>query len=110
MIEEFHYMEEVNNIESVKTPAAEYFFTVNHNATNLNAEKSYVFHATIAKALFLYKGSRPDIQITVPFLCTRFKGPDEDNCKNLLKMIKSIQDKQDGDLTFNINDMTMAYW
>ena len=49
-------MEEVNNTKIVKTPEAEYFFMVNPDATNMDAEKAYVFHTTISKALFLCKG------------------------------------------------------
>ena len=53
IIEEFTYMEEVNNITILKTPALEYLFTVNHNATNLDADKSDVFHTKNSKALFI---------------------------------------------------------
>ena len=48
-------MEEVNKMKSVKTSEVEYLFTVNTNATNMDAEKEYVFHTTIDKLLFIYK-------------------------------------------------------
>ena len=53
IVEEFTYMEEVNNMKTVKTPAAEYFFMVNPNATNIDAEKSYIYFTAIDKSLFL---------------------------------------------------------
>ena len=46
-------MEEVNNTKIVKTPAAKYLFMVIPNKTNMDAEKSDVFHTIIAKVLFL---------------------------------------------------------
>ena len=36
-------------MKSVKTPVAEYLFTVNPNTTNMDAEKEDVFHTTISK-------------------------------------------------------------
>ena len=74
-------MEEVNNTKIVKTLAAEYLFMVIPNKTNLDAEKSDVFHTIISKVLFLCKRARTNIQLKVPFLFTRFKIPDEDDWK-----------------------------
>ena len=39
----------------------------------------------------LSKRARPDIQISVSFLCTRMKGPDTDDYKNLSRVMKYIQ-------------------
>ena len=75
-------MEEVNNLKSVNNPAAEYLFTVNHNAKNMDAQKADVFHTTISKVLFLYKREISDIQPTVSFLCTIAKGPEENKQEN----------------------------
>ena len=47
IIEEFLYMEEVNNMKSVKTTAEEYLFTVNPNSEKMDAEKVDVFHNTM---------------------------------------------------------------
>ena len=77
-------MEEVKNMKSVSTPAAEYFFMVNPKAKILDADKSDVFHTKITKELFLCNIGIPNIQPTVPFLCNRFKGPNKEDCKNLL--------------------------
>ena len=84
-------MEEVNKMKSVKTSEVEYLFTVNTNATNMDAEKEYVFHTTIDKSSFLLKREIPDIQLTVLFLCTRVKRLDEYYWKFLLRMMKYPQ-------------------
>ena len=39
IIEEFTSMEEVNNMNILKTTSEEYLFTVNHNGTNVDVEK-----------------------------------------------------------------------
>ena len=85
-------MEEVKNMKSVSTPAAEYFFMVNPKAKILDADKSDVFHTKITKELFLCNRGIPNIQPTVPFLFTIIKVPDEDGWKFLLIMIKYIQE------------------
>ena len=66
-------------MKSVKIPASEYLCTVNPNTTNLDAEKVDVFYNTISKELFLCKRVIINVQPTVKLLCTRVKGPDEDN-------------------------------
>ena len=65
---------------------------MNPNATNMDEEKSYVFHTTISKEFLICKRSKPDIQPTVPFLYTIVKGLDEQDWKRLLRMIKYLQE------------------
>ena len=72
-------MEEVKNMKSVNTPEAEFFSKVNPNATNLDSDKSDVFHTKIYKKLFLCQRELPNIQPTLPFLCTRVKGRYEED-------------------------------
>ena len=76
----------------------------------MDVYKVDLFHTTIAKELFLCKRERPDIQPKFPFLFNRVKGPDEDNWKNLLRMIKYLKETQDDEMTFKINNITMTYW
>ena len=57
----------MKNIKSVKTLPEEYFSIVNPKATNLDSEKTDVFHVKIAKALFICKRESTDIQTTVQF-------------------------------------------
>ena len=84
-------MEDVNSMKIVKTPAAEYLFIVNPNPINLHVETAYVFHTKIDKSLFPVNRAKPDIQPTVPFLCTRVKGLDKYDWKQLLIMINYHQ-------------------
>ena len=45
----------------------------------------------MAQLLYLSKRARPDIQIAVPFLCTRVREPNTDDYKNLVRVTKYIQ-------------------
>ena len=62
------------------------------------------------KSLFICKREGPNIKPMVPFLCTRVKGPDKDDHKMLLIMIKYNQETQYYNLILKINNMTMADW
>jgi hypothetical protein len=99
MISEFKYPEELKEIKKVSTPAAEHLFEVNANCNKLGKAKKDEFHTTVAKALFLCKRTRPDLQPTVPFLCTRVQAPDEDDWKKLLRMLKYLEQTVDEELT-----------
>ena len=58
-----------------KTPANEKLFKVNDKSNKLSKDEAEVFHTMVAKGLFLSKRSRPDIQMTIAFLCTRVREP-----------------------------------
>ena len=45
----------------------------------------------MAQLLYLSKRARPDIQLSVSFLCTKVRGPDTDEYKKLVRVIKYIQ-------------------
>jgi len=99
MLKEFPYMDQVNRLKSASTPAAEHLFQVDMKAEKLQDEVKENFHTTVAKGLFLCKRARPDLQPTIPFLCTRVKEPDVDDWKKLLRMLKYLQQTKDLELT-----------
>ena len=68
-------------------PAVTYLVNMNKKGKKLDRECQEIFHATMAKALFLSCRSRPDIKCTVLFLCTRVKEPDEDDWKKLIRLL-----------------------
>ena len=99
MLSEFRGKPEVDSMKKVSTPAASHLFTVNTKGVKLSDTWKDEFHTTVAKALFLCKRTRPDIQPTVPFLCTRVKEPDDDDWKKLLRMMKYLSQTVDLELT-----------
>jgi hypothetical protein len=99
MIADFKYQDELKGVKKVSTPAAEHLYEINPNGIKLDAAKKEEFHTMVAKALFLCKRARPDLQPTVPFLCTRVQDPDQDDWKKLLRMLKYMEQTWDEELT-----------
>ena len=99
MLEAFPHQEQVQKKGKVNTPAPDHLFVVNPKAIKLDQEKGDVFHTTVAKGLFLCKRARPDLQPTIPFLCTRVAEPDDDDWKKLIRMLRYLQETKDMELT-----------
>ena len=64
----------------------------------LGEKEKEIFHRTVAKALFLCKRARPDIQTVVSVLCTRVKNPGKQDWNKLVRLIKYLQYTIDDDL------------
>ena len=95
MVEDFPYLGQVESLPKASTPAAAHLFAVNPKAEKIDKKRADDFHTTVAKGLFLCKRARPDLQPTIPFLCTRVAEPDEDDWKKLLHMLKYMQATKD---------------
>ena len=92
------------------TLAASHLFEVNEDDVNLVEHLAQVFHTTTAKLLFLCKRARPDIQVSIAFLTTRAKQPDEDDWKNLVRVLKYLKDTVDIVLTLSVDNMSVVKW
>ena len=106
MLEDFKY--EIKKL--AKTPAAEHIFKVNENCEKLNNKMSEDFHTFVAKALFLCKRARPDVQTAVAFLTTRVKGADNDDWKKLLRMMGYLKLTKDLVLTLEADKINFLKW
>ena len=73
------------------TPDAHHLFDIAEHATKLSQYEADLFHRFVAQLLYLSKRARLDIQISVSLLCTRVRGPDTDDYKKLVRVIKYIQ-------------------
>ena len=56
--------------KEVVSPAADNLFQVREEKL-LELERADVFHTIVAKGLFVAKRARPDIMMTIAFLCTQ---------------------------------------
>ena len=63
-------------------------------STDLNKNKSELFHTTVDIGLLTCKRSRPDIHYTVAVICTRVKQPNTGYWKKLLRLMKSLIETQ----------------
>jgi hypothetical protein len=57
------------------------------NGRLLSPNDKSQFHTFIAKLLYLSKRTRPDIQLTVLYLCTRVREPTKEDFSKLLKLL-----------------------
>ena len=94
------------------TPAPEHLFKVRTSGVKKLLEKhATIFHNIIAKSLFLCKRSRGDLQTTIAFLCTRIKGPDEDDWKKLLRLLRYLKAAKSLETTLRAEgDGVMLRW
>ena len=67
----------------------------------LTEKQKEIFHKTTAKALFLCKRARPDIQPIFTVLCTRVKSPNENNWNKLVWMLKYLNSTNKDKLTIS---------
>ena len=92
------------------SPAANHLFDINPECENLSSEEANKFHHFVAKLLYLAKRTRRDILLAVAFLCTRVKGPDQDDYKKLGCCLSYVQGTKELCLTLETKDMSMIHW
>jgi hypothetical protein len=64
----------------------------------------------VAKALFLCKRARPDIQPTIAVLCTRVKGPNEADWAKLVRLMKYLNGMRELKLTLSAENLHCIKW
>jgi hypothetical protein len=93
------------------TPAGVHLFEVNKdNPKLLDTEQLEFFHHYVAKLLFLCKRARPDIQTAVAFLCTRVKQPDDDDYKELTRVMKYLRGSPNLPLILEGSNIGVVNW
>ena len=85
MLEEFPEVLKVN----ITTPASDKVFDVDESP-KLDVKRVELRHMFVAKALFIAKRGRPDIQVPVAFLCSRVQEPTEQDWYKLIRMMKFL--------------------
>ena len=103
MIEEFP--EELKG--KVATPANDHLLKVDKGKV-LGPMKAEVFHATVAKALFLTMRARPDIRLAVAFLCTRVKEPTTYDWFKLVRMMDYLKKTETDSLSIKMGDLSQT--
>ena len=73
------------------TPAAHHIFDIAEDATKLYQADTDLFCQFVAQLLYISKRECPDIKLAISFLCTRLRGPDTDDHKNIERAMKYIQ-------------------
>ena len=92
------------------TPAANRLFDVDEDSPLVDEETAQLFHTFVAKKLSLCKCARPDLQTPIAFLYTRVNGPNEDDYKELIRMMQFIRRTKDDYLTLSANSLHTVRW
>ena len=99
-----------DSTKTAATPAADHLFKVDDSSTPLSQQQATVFHHFVAKCLFATKRARPDISTAVAFLSTRVKGPDEDDWKKLVRLIRYMRGTLQLPLTLSAESASIPKW
>lgn len=97
-------------ISTSNYPWNENLFKVDEKSPKLSKEKSELFHTFVAKALFLCKRARPDIQPAIAFLTTRVKAPNHQDWFKLVKMMCYLNSTQNDVLKLNTDESFNITW
>ena len=84
-----YFPEKIKSTDTVITPASNGLFNEGQGK-KLSQERTDAYHTMVAKALFLWKHARLDMQSTIAVLCTRLKGPNEADWEKLVRPMKYL--------------------
>ena len=99
-----------NDLIPSKRHDTEGVFDINPECEKLSSVEADEFHHFVAKLLYLAKWAQPDILLAVTFLCTRVKGPDQDDYKRLGRCLSDVQGTKELCLTLEAKNMSMIHW
>ena len=85
-------------------------FKVKEDSPLLEAKRADLFHRLVARLLFASKRARPDIQVTVAFLCTRVKAPTEEDYQKLGRLIGYVKETIDLPLILGSDGSETLTW
>ena len=77
-------------------------------AKYLPEEQAVLFHHSVAQLLFLACRARRDIQVSVAFLTTRVKKPDEDDWGKLRRILQYLKGTRSLPLRLTIDNLTFS--
>ena len=93
------------------TPAAAHLFKTNSKDPKaLDDKRKKIFVHLVMQGLYLSQRGRPDIRTAISFLCGRLHSPDEDDYKNLTRMICYLRGTKGLILTLRANDDGIIQW
>ena len=102
MIEDFPI--KLNKSDTALTPATDKLFHVD-KSKRLDKTRAEQFHTFVAKALFISKRERPDIQPTVAVLCTRVRESNESDWNKLIRLMKYLNGTRNFKLRLQVENL-----
>jgi hypothetical protein len=103
------FPEKLKSTDTAVTPASDGLFNEGQGK-KLNQECADAYYTMVAKALFLCKRGRPDIQPTIAVLCTQVKGPHEADWAKLVRLMKYLNSTRELKLTLSADNLHCIKW
>ena len=103
------FPEEIKNGDVALTPASNDVFQVGESKL-LNKEKRKMFHAIVAKYIFVAKRSRPDILPTISILSGRVRELNRQDWEKLKRLIKYLNETKGLHLVLHVRSMGVLKW
>jgi hypothetical protein len=103
------FPEKIKSTDTAVTPVSDGLFNEGEGK-KLNEERADAYHTMVAKALFLCKRARPEIQPTIAVLCTRVKGPNEADWAKLVRLMKYLNGMRELKLTLSVDNLHCIKW
>ena len=94
----------------VSSPASDDIFKVNETSQALPSDLAEVFHTVAAKGLFICKRARPDFGVSVSYLTSRVREPNQDDMTKMGRMIRFAMDTADDVLELEMDDSGIIRW
>lgn len=92
------------------SPAANHLFDTSDKSESLCEARAAKFHHIVAKALFVCKRARPDIQLTVGFLSTRVRAPTETDWRKLKRLVQYLRGTSELGLVLEAEKGQIVKW
>ena len=95
--------------DTAPTPALEDLYAEG-NGKKLDKERAELYHTTVAKALWASKRARPDIGQGIASLCTRVRGPNENDWDKMVRLLKFLNGTKKDKLILSADDLRVIKW
>ena len=94
----------------IATAAPDDLFKVDEDQVKLGKEKAKYFHRIVAMMLYVTKRARPDTALSIAFLTTRVREPDEDDWRKLGHLIYYLQRTLELPLILGAKKTGVLHW
>ena len=102
--------EQVSRRQRIATAAPDHLFKVNVDQVKLGTMGAKDFHKIVAMMLYVTKRAWPDTALSIAFLTTRVRGPDEDDWRKLEHLIDYLQRTHELPLTLGATKTGVLHW
>ena len=100
----------VSKRQRIATSAPNDLFKVKEDQAKLGTIRANYFHKIVAMMLYVTKRAWPDAALSIAFLTTRVRGPDEDDWQKLGHLIEYLQSTCELPLILGATKTGVLHW